>query len=301
MQERKLGSGLAVVAMGKLGGREIGYGSDLDILFVYRDASDNDLEERNIRTAQRVLRLVSMPHDEGTGYDLDTRLRPSGSHGLLVVSLDAFRRYHETTAEPWERQALVRARFCAGDAVLGNEVIAVAHQAAYERGAAPATTLHHLRIRMERELGREHGGRYDVKLGFGGLVDIEFAVQWLQMKWGMDSRVRSTDTETALGALEATGVLDGARAATLREGHGFLRRLEQRLRVLHGMSVQLIEEGAPGLALLARRLGLRDGPRGSAGDALMAEYRSVTREVRGVYLSVLGLTDHPGPSRQHGS
>jgi glutamate-ammonia-ligase adenylyltransferase len=279
--------GLAVVAMGKLGGREIGYGSDLDLIFVY-DGTEDDTE-RYIRVAQRVIRLVSTPHGDGPGYELDTRLRPSGSQGLLVVSRDAFARYHEGKAEAWERQALLKARPCAGDPELGKRVSEIAHQAAYEQGEPAPEKMHHLRMRMEDELARERKGRFDLKLGHGGLVDVEFAVQWLQMKHGTDRRVRSTDTETALAALEACGYLDAPRAGALREGYRFLRRLEQRLRVLHGTSVSLIEEGAPGLLPLARRMGMRDGPRQSAVDALLARYRSVTRDVRAAYLSVLGL------------
>ncbi len=291
--------GLAVIAMGKLGGREIGYGSDLDIFFVYDDGGqdDADVAERFVRTAQRVMRLVSAPHGDGPGYELDTRLRPSGNQGLLVVSLDAFARYHgvrsEKQAEDWERQSLLKARPCAGDRALGNKVLALCYAAAYERGAPPSDRVHHLRMRMERELAGERTvagrARYDLKLGRGGLVDVEFAVQWLQMKHGKDERVRTADTETALAALEACGYLEAPLAASLREGYRLLRRLEQRLRVLHGTSAQLIEEGAPGMALLARRMGMRDSPRGSAVEALFARYAEVTRDVRAAYRAVLGL------------
>jgi len=297
-------SGLAVIAMGKLGGKEIGYGSDLDLFFVYRDGDPDGKEggdafERAVHHAQRALRLLSIPHGEGPGYELDTRLRPSGHHGLLVVSSEAFARYHglsgdgdERQAQDWERQALIKARFVAGDASLGEEVMALARRAAYEGGAPLAERMHHLRLRMEKELGAERrtGGRarYDLKLGHGGLVDIEFAAQWLQMKHGADPAVRTGDTELALQALESAGYLDPGPAASLREGYHLLRRLEQRLRVLHGTSTQWIEEGAPGLLPLARRMGMRDGPWGTAADALLSQYRAVTEDVRGAYLTVIG-------------
>jgi glutamate-ammonia-ligase adenylyltransferase len=289
-------AGLAVIAMGKLGGGEIGYGSDLDLLFVYDAPADaDDAQERYARAAQRAMRLVSAPHGDGPGYELDTRLRPSGSQGLLVVSLDAFARYHGhgaagAEAHDWERQALLKARAIAGDAALGAKVIAIAHEAAYDRGAPPPEHVHHLRMRMEREIARERPGRHDLKVGYGGLVDVEFAAQWLQMKHGRDPRVRTTDTETALGALEACGYLEPALAAPLREAYRTLRRMEQRLRVLHGTSASLIEEGAPGLAQLARRMGTRDGPRASAEAALLARYREITRDARAAYLAVLGLS-----------
>jgi glutamate-ammonia-ligase adenylyltransferase len=295
--------GLSVIAMGKLGGREIGYGSDLDVFFVYEApppspwlgrgevCTPTDAEADFIRTAQRVIRLVSTLHGDGPGYDLDTRLRPSGNQGLLVVSIDAFAKYHQT-AEDWERQALLKARACAGDAELGERVLSIAHSAAYERGAPQPERMHHLRMRMQRELAGERAdSRYDLKLGRGGLVDVEFAVQWLQMKYGTDSRVRTTDTESAIGALESCGYLAADLATPLHEGYRVLRRLEQRLRVLHGTSASLIEAGAPGLAPLARRMGMRDSPRASAAEALLERYRAVTRDVRAAYLAVLGISE----------
>jgi glutamate-ammonia-ligase adenylyltransferase len=296
---------LAVIAMGKLGGREIGYGSDLDVVFVYDEPSDSkgDGGEVYARVAQRVLRLLGMPHGEGPGYELDTRLRPSGNQGLLVVSLGGFARYHGIGAggaidpaegRAWERQALVKARPCGGSAELGQAFLALAETAAYERGAPPAEELDHLRTRMEKELGGERRGasspRYDLKVGRGGLVDVEFAIQWLQMKHGKDKRVRTPDTLAALGALEGLGLLDASIAAPLREGYSFLRRLEQRLRVLHGSGAALLEAEAPGIAPLARRMGMRDEPRMSAEGALLARYVDVTEDVRAAYRAVLSLS-----------
>jgi glutamate-ammonia-ligase adenylyltransferase len=291
MRERGLErtKGLALVAMGKLGGREIGYGSDLDLLFVYESAAD-DAPDRFARIAQRVLRLVGAPHGEGPGYELDTRLRPSGSNGLLVASLEAFARYQNERAEAWEHQALIKARACAGDPELGARVIDVACAAAYDRGPAPPDQVHHMRMRMERELGHERPpARYDLKVGRGGLVDVEFAVQWLQMRHGRDVRVRTPETETALAALESFGYLDAPDADALRDGWRFLRRLEQRLRIAHGTGTTLIEEGAPGLVTIARSMGMHDLPPARAEEALLERYVAATREVRAAYLRVLGL------------
>jgi glutamate-ammonia-ligase adenylyltransferase len=284
--------GLTLMGMGKLGGREIGYGSDLDLFFVYEGSSDV-AAERGARVAQRVMRLLETPHAEGPGYQLDARLRPSGSQGLLVVSLEGFTRYQSERAEDWERQALLKARVCAGDRELGARVTAVARKAAYERGAPDPERLHHLRTRMQRELGHERldrsPSRYDLKVGRGGIVDIEFATQWLQMRHGHDPRVRTTETEVALSALETCGHLDPALAEALRDGWRFLRRLEQRVRISHGTSVSLLEEGAPGLVTLARRMGMRDGPRARADETLLERYVAVTSDVRTAYLRVLGL------------
>lgn len=301
----ELVKGLAVIAMGKLGGNEIGYGSDLDVLFIFDPDSapaQADPHEYFARQAQKVIRLITWPHAEGNGYELDTRLRPSGAHGLLVTSLDAFARYHEVqlkgvkpTAEPvvlrsgapWERQALVRARFCAGDPVLGGAVMRVAHVAAYERGAPPAQEIHRLRLRMEKELARERPGRFDLKLGRGGVADIEFAVQYLQMLHGADIRVRTTETRTAIERLRELGYLDASVAKVFDEGYRFLRRLEQRIRIVHDASASLLDERAEGLLPLARRMGIRSAPRVDPASELIARYRDVVEAVRQAYLSVI--------------
>ena len=300
--------GLSVIAMGKLGGREIGYGSDLDVVFIYDPACAPEPDEAGAfysRAAGRVIRLISEPHVAGPGYELDTRLRPSGSHGMLVTSIAAFARYHSvplpgaehepvtgsvgSSGAAWERQALLRARFAAGDPELGARAVEVAQRAAYEGGAAPAAEVHHLRERMERELGRERPHRLDLKVGRGGLLDVEFAVQFLQMLNGADHAVRSPDTSVALEALALRGYLSVDDYDALRDGYAFLRRLEQRIHVLYGTGSSIIAVRAPGLPALARRMGYRSAPGAPAEQALLAHYRDVTENVRRAYLRVFGI------------
>jgi [glutamine synthetase] adenylyltransferase / [glutamine synthetase]-adenylyl-L-tyrosine phosphorylase len=298
--------GLAVLSVGKLGGREIGYGSDLDVLFIFDPAAvpgDRDPGEHFVRAAQKIIRFISEPHPAGPGYELDTRLRPSGSHGMLVTSLASFARYHGVSLEgdgergpsvqssgaAWERQALIRARATAGDPELSARAMEVATRAAYECGAPPVEEMHRLRLRMERELARERPGRFDLKSGRGGLLDIEFATQWLQMRHGRDPRVRTPDTAAALDALGTLGYLSRLDYETFREGYVFLRRLEQRIHVLHGVSSTTLEPRAPGFLQLARRLGFYDSAARSAVDELAERYRDTTDAVRAAYERVLGV------------
>jgi glutamate-ammonia-ligase adenylyltransferase len=187
----------------------------------------------------------------------------------------------------WERQALTRARWAAGDAALGEAFLRIAHVAAYERGAPPKAELHRLRMRMETEIGREKPGRYDLKVGHGGLSDVEFAVQYLQMEAGKDARVRTTETPLAIAILAESGLLSADVAAAFDEGYRFLRRLEQRIRIVHGSSSSLLDESAEGLGPLARRMGFRDTPRSTAIEDLIARYRDVTERVRKAYLEVI--------------
>jgi glutamate-ammonia-ligase adenylyltransferase len=304
--------GLCVLAVGTLGGREIGYGSDLDVLFLFDPAkapSGSDPDTYYARAARRVIRLISITHPAGRGYELDTRLRPSGNQGLLVTSIEAFARYHgqgmqvaggrESEPPPtphvgaavWERLALLRARMVAGDRALGARAIDIAHATAYAMPGDPdrvAEELHRLRRRMEQELSQERRGRYDLKLGRGGLFEIELCVQFLQMLHGADERVRTTETAVAIEALAAGGYLSGEQAETLREGYAFLRKLQGRIRIVHADAGNLVEESAPGLLPLARRMGIRDRPGAEAAGELLARYREVTGRVRGVYQGVLG-------------
>ncbi len=298
-------SGLAVLAMGKLGGREIGYGSDLDVVFVYDPKALemlglDPLEAPEIygRLAARIIRLIGTLHPDGAGYELDTRLRPSGEQGHLVVSLEAFRAYHlgrdgaGPRAADWERQALLRLRPCAGDERVGAMAAEIARSAAYGRDEIDAAELLRIRDRMERELARERPGRYDVKLGRGGLADVEFAVQYLQMRHGAaDPSVRVTETLGALEALEARGHVSSSRATVLRDGYRFLRRLEQRARIVHGGRETLLEEGAAGLEALARSMGYRAGPTATASQQLIATYVEVTSEVRSAFAEVVSIVN----------
>jgi glutamate-ammonia-ligase adenylyltransferase len=144
-------------------------------------------------------------------------------------------------------------------------------------------------MRMERELGRERPHRLDLKTGHGGLLDVEFAVQLLQMQNGADVAVRTPDTSEALETLFARGYLRTDDYDAFREGYGFLRRLEQRIHVLYGTGSSVIATRAPGLPALARRMGYRSEPGAPAEDALLAHYRDVTSNVRAAYERVLGV------------
>lgn len=173
--------------------------------------------------------------------------------------------------------------------MLGAAAMQVVEAAAYEREPPEADELHRLRMRMQRELGREKAGRYDLKFGKGGLVDVEFAVQFLQMKCGTDVRIRTTETMRAVDVLEKLGHLPADHAKAFRDGYVFLRRLEQRIRIVHGSSAHFFDEEAEGLVALARRMGLVDRHHGTAVEELILRYREMTERVRVAYLEVLGV------------
>ncbi len=290
--------GLVVIAMGKLGGYELGYHSDLDLIFVYSGDGQEDTSggsrgtithhEYFAKVVQRLMTLLTVQLREGHLYKIDARLRPSGNQGALVVSLDALREHHQKRARLWERQALIKARPAAGDATrfdaLREKVLI---PLVYERPLPPdaAMEIDRLRTRMERELAQENAWQLNPKLGQGGLVDVEFTVQYLQLLHGREHpQVRETNTLLALEALRLEGCISPADADTLRQGYLFLRRVENRLRLVHASSLAHMPTHGRPLALLARRLGVL-GP--EPGETFLAGYRASAVRVRDVYARVL--------------
>jgi [glutamine synthetase] adenylyltransferase / [glutamine synthetase]-adenylyl-L-tyrosine phosphorylase len=285
---------LCVIGMGKLGGRELGYHSDLDLIFVYPGTATAG-HERYPRLAQRLMSFLQMPLREGRLYQIDTRLRPSGNQGALVIGSEAFIRYHTGGGGPgaaaaggavrshlWERQALLRARHVAGDPALFAEierkVLVPAVYGHDEDAAALAAEIRRMRERMESELGREASRGKNPKTGRGGLVDVEFAAQFLQLSHGHDHpAVRTGSTPLALRRLRQAGLLREADHAALAEGYAFLRRVELRLRIVHDFTIDHLPESGPALRQLARRLGYA-GP--DPGQRFLAEYDRVTAAVR---------------------
>ena len=286
-------SGVVVVGLGSLGAGELGWGADLDLLFVHaHDAPTRggprgavSAGEYAVRLAQRTLSLLSVPHGEGDGYATDTRLRPAGSQGTLVVSRGAFARYHAEAAASWERQALLRARVVAGDAAFGEAVGALVASIAYGRGPADLDELRRLRARMELELGREDRGALALKHGRGGLVDVEFAVQALQMAHGGDPRVRTPNTRAAIHALASLGHLTPEEHEALDEGERLLRGviLAARLATLRGGLLP----SSPTAVTVARAMGYRDRVERTALEGLLGDIARARDNARRAFRSVL--------------
>lgn len=290
---------LAVLCMGKLGGRELGYASDLDVVFVYSDEGDSDGPrplanvEYMSRLAQRMMSGLHTRHAAGRLYELDTRLRPSGSQGLLVSSLSAWRRYHRESAQVWEQQALTRLRPIAGDLVLGSEAERVAHECIYGdapgHGSRPdvdtlAGEMRAMRQRIERELAVGS----DLKVGRGGLVDIEFASQFIRLVLGW--RHAALRTPSTLATLRKAAELDPALAepaTLLADAYLFLRRLEHRIRIVHDAPAHRIPDDPVERDALARRMDLTDG------EAFTDQYQHWTAEVRKAYDEVLDWRPDP--------
>lgn len=287
----------AVLGLGKLGGAELDYHSDLDVLFVYDGWDEAAASESpgltpaefSTRLAQRVMGFLSATTREGIAFRMDARLRPSGRAGALVTSLPSFEEYHRGGAgQTWERQALIRLRPVAGDPGLGREARAVVDRLLY-RGPPvvdPCPELRRMRDRLRAELGREEGGTIDLKTGPGGLLDATFAVQALQLLHGWkDEALRTPNIPAALEALKRAGLLADEGGAALAEGYRFLRRVEARLRILRERPTDVLPREAGFLGDLARGLGFTEARGG--GEAMVREVERHRQMVRAVCDEVL--------------
>ncbi|HZN86440.1 MAG TPA: DUF294 nucleotidyltransferase-like domain-containing protein, partial [Burkholderiales bacterium] len=223
----------AVVAYGKLGGKELGYASDLDLIFLYDDA-DERAPENYARLAQRLNHWLTARTSSGALFDTDLRLRPSGESGLLVSSLEAFARYQREAAWVWEHQALTRARFCAGDAALGARFEALRVQV-LQQPREPRALAREVRAMRERlHAAHPNPSRlFDVKHDGGGMIDLEFIVQFLVLAHAARHAelAGNLGNIALLGIASRLGLIPADLAERCREAYRELRRVQHALRL----------------------------------------------------------------------
>jgi glutamate-ammonia-ligase adenylyltransferase len=280
-----------VVGLGKLGGRELTTGSDLDLFVVFGDDGETDGDVRvdaHTFYSAAVERLAGTLGDitaAGVAFPVDLRLRPGSKGSGFAASLAALQQYYLEWGDLWERQTLTRARLVLGDRRLGRAVLATLRRLVY--GAPlPETALKEIgeiRTRMEKELGKETPGRWSVKYGRGGLVDVEFLAQALQLVHGARyPELRRASTRAALTALGRVGVLPADTVTALLDHHHFLRRVSAALRLLGARPADTVELAGPMPARVASALRYR------GRDEFLAEYRRRTDAVRAAWGEIFG-------------
>lgn len=221
-------NGLTAVAFGKLGGKEITFNSDLDMIFVVKD----EVTEKHTKTAEKILQQLLSYTRDGIAYKIDVRLRPDGTKGPLVSSIPSLRKYYLENAAPWELQALLKARPVVGDEKTreGFANMAADILAAHSR-IASANDIKTMRERIQRELAKEIDA-YDIKLGAGGLEELEFTVQYLQLKnCSNNPELLTQNTLDAVEKLSNAGIIKKAQATFLKNAYIFYRTIESYLRL----------------------------------------------------------------------
>jgi glutamate-ammonia-ligase adenylyltransferase len=274
-----------VLAMGKLGGVELNYSSDIDLIFLYQGDGNTD-GRRSVsnveffdRLARELMRLLTEATELGFPYRVDMRLRPDGERGPLVLTLQAAMNYYDLRGRTWERQAYIKARPVAGDLELGTEFLDQMQPWIYRRylSRADISGIKALKRRIEQRTHRDGGNERDVKTGHGGIRDVEFVIQFLQLLNGGDlPEIRTGNTLDAIVQLEAVGCLNNLERTILEDNYTFLRKVEHRLQIMFDLQTHLLPEEPEELRKLALRMGYADSPDRPALDAFVADYKSKT-------------------------
>lgn len=270
---------LAVLAMGKCGARELNYLSDIDVVYVAEPADGVPMDEA-LQVATRVVaasaRVCSGHSAAGTIWQVDTALRPDGNAGPLVRTLASHRAYYQKWAKNWEFQAMLKARPMAGDLELGQQFVDMVAPMVWQAGGQPnfMSEIQAMRQRVISLIPAKDRDR-EIKLGAGGLRDVEFTVQLLQLVHGrIDERLRFRGTLESLAALVEHGYIGRADGGKLDEAYRFLRVLEHREQLVRLRRTHLMPDNPAELGRLARQVDAEDGP------ALWQQWRSVTRNVQ---------------------
>lgn len=273
---------LAIVAMGKCGGHELNYVSDVDVMFVAEPQPDADEEAANraaTQLASLTMQICSDHTVEGTIWTVDANLRPEGKSGALVRSLNSYRAYYERWAKTWEFQALLKARPVAGDLALGREfcdmVAPMVWNAAGRDGFVEDVQA--MRRRVLDHIPAAHAER-QLKLGSGGLRDVEFAVQLLQLVHGRtDEEIRQEATLSALANLTRAGYVGRDDGRTMHDAYAFLRRLEHRIQMYDLKRTHVVPDDEASLRRLGRAMGYHRDPAKELNEAWQYHRREAQR------------------------
>jgi [glutamine synthetase] adenylyltransferase / [glutamine synthetase]-adenylyl-L-tyrosine phosphorylase len=264
----------AVIGLGKLGGRELNFASDVDVVFVYDGEGPEPFEEAR-RAAEAVLDGV-----RAGGFEADADLRPEGRSGPLARSLVAFLEYWERWGRTWEFQSLLKARFVAGDDGLGRRFLSAATDFAFPDYLPidRIAEIRRMRVRMETERVKAvDARRFHFKLGYGSLADVQFAVELAQMRHGGEHpEVRRTNTVEALEVLARERLVEDSVSLALGEAYVFLNEVKDALELDRRVRAEAVPPSAEGQLALARRLGYEEYPRQS----FLEDYRRITRRAR---------------------
>jgi glutamate-ammonia-ligase adenylyltransferase len=274
---------MRVIGLGKLGSRQMHYGSDLDLLFLYDPPADGSPEARAAAQleqdgrGERIAELLAAVTAEGVCYSVDLRLRAEGASGLLARTWESFAEYATAYMQPWERMALIRSRVLGGEDEKRWDALRADIVYRFRWDGDAIESIRHLKKRVETEKSKETRTQLDFKYGKGGVWDLEFLVQFLQLQYGeCHSQVQAPSVDDAVPALQAAGALTQGEAGTLLQAHRFLRQVENRYHLLEEWHSRELSRESPKLLRLARSLGY------PTRKAFLSEWDDHARSVRGL-------------------
>jgi glutamate-ammonia-ligase adenylyltransferase len=287
-------TGFSVIALGKLGGRELNYSSDIDLLFLYGENGETDgpypvhHKEFYKKLGIQLTELLSAYTLHGISYRIDLRLRPEGKLGEVCISLDGARTYYQKRARDWELQMLIKARVAAGDRQTGRELLEFVEPLTYSTTTdfSKVEAVSEARLRISEKLARRRGSKeeFDVKLAPGGIRDIEFLVQCLQrLHGGREPWVRHGGSLLALFRLFDKGLLSEIEYSRLAKAYQFLRNLEHRLQFAEDRQTHTLPASGDALELLAHRMPPAELGAAPSATALMSQLNLHLENVREIY------------------
>ena len=294
--EQSMSNNIVVFALGKLGGGELNFSSDVDLVFAYVDDPDHSQDERAkagsfyLKLVQLLIKVLSQQTQDGFVFRVDTRLRPFGNSGALVPSLSGIDQYFQTTGRDWERYAWIRARAIAGNTDLGEQFLQDVSPFMYRRyhDYGVMQSLREMKSMVDRKAGQATN-RDNLKIGQGGIREIEFVAQMFQLIYGgRDPDLRMRSTLEALAYLGGTGKLSGESVTELRSAYLFLRRAENCLQMREDQQMYSLPAKDPEREQYAYAMGFE------SWDALYGEYLDRTAKVSKIFHALL-LDEHVGP------
>lgn len=305
---KKVQTGFTIIGMGKLGGGELNFSSDVDLVYLYE--SDDELMSRSRskdrpvpiskgeyfkQLSQKITKALSDVTSEGYVYRVDLRLRPEGKIGNIAYSLSGFEHYYASRGQTWERLALLKAWPVAGNRYLGMRFLSMVRPFIYDRpfDLKAVSEVRQIKERIDQKMSARGIDYRNVKLGFGGIREIEFIVQSLQISFGkIFPEIVGRNTLKALQAIFKQQLLSGEERSCLSCAYLFLRDIENKLQMVYDYQIHSLPAKAKELSSCALRLGYQDTDQESAAGQLLADYRFHASQVNQIYKALL-CTDRP--------
>ena len=288
-----------IIGMGKLGGLELNYSSDIDLIYIYTSSKGEtqptdefdeviriSTHEYFTKLALLITKTINEITSHGNVFRVDLELRPEGKSGEIVNSLASCEIYYQSWGRTWERQALMKARVCAGSEALGEEFFKLMEPFIYRRSVdfAAVEEIRGMKEKINQSLKRKKPGGGNIKLGYGGIREVEFTVQAYQLLFGgRDKSMRIANTLGVLEKLNQLGFVTTEDYEQLREAYTFLRNLENRVQISFGLQTHLLPEDEARLAILALKMGIKESSREKLAEKLLFEFVRHTQFVGGLF------------------
>ena len=299
-----------VLGMGKLGGEELNYSSDIDIMYLYStekgETSKGLLTNHQyfVKLSEMISQVIGQTTDEGFVFRVDTRLRPEGERGDLASPLRSYEVYYESWGQTWERAALLKVRPVAGDEELGRAFLKMIQPFVYRKylDFTAIDEISSMKTKIDKSIAVKGKDIRNVKLGYGGIREIEFFVQALQLLYGgKEPWIRERNTMRALHKLAQKGFISYDEEAVLSAAYQFMRRVEHMIQLVDERQTYVMPESPHDLNTLAKRIGHQDKSKNKAYEQLLKDYNSYTKSVRKIYDDLFlkkGVTVEEGADRK---